>query len=47
MISKLNNLIKDCISNLSVLDKLEEHRLLYVQESNFRKILKAHILKLL
>jgi hypothetical protein len=41
------NLIKQCDAVLAVLDKLEENRVLYPPEQNFRKILKSHILKLL
>lgn len=46
-ISKINNLIAQCNEVLSILDKLEEQIPLYTQESNFRKIVKKHILKLL
>jgi hypothetical protein len=46
-LSKLKQLIKQCNSVLSTLDKLEENRPLYPPEFNFRKILKKHILKLL
>jgi len=46
-ISQLNKLIQECNTVLAVLDKLEDQRPLFTQESNFRKILKAHILKLL
>ena len=45
--SQLNKLIQECNTVLAVLDKLEDQRPLFTQESNFRKILKAHILKLL
>jgi hypothetical protein len=41
------NLIKQCDAVLAVLDKLEENRVLYPPEQNFRKILRSHILKLL
>jgi hypothetical protein len=40
-------MIDQCNEVLSVLDKLEEQRPLFTQESNFRDILKKHILKLL
>jgi hypothetical protein len=46
-LSKLKQLIKQCNSVLSTLDKLEENRPLYPPEFNLRKILKKHILKLL
>jgi hypothetical protein len=46
-LSKLKQLIKQCNSVLSTLDKLEENRPLYPPEFNFRKILKKHILKML
>jgi len=46
-LSNLNNLLKKCNCTLEVLDALEEHRPLFTQEYNFRKILKAHILRLL
>jgi len=46
-ISKINNLIQQCNEVLSVLDKLEEQRTLFIRESNFRTILKKHILSLL
>jgi len=44
-ISKINNLVANCNEVLGILDKLEEQRTLYIQESNFRNILKKHILK--
>jgi exonuclease III len=46
-LSNLNNLLKKCNCTLEVLDALEEQRPLFTQEYNFRKILKAHILRLL
>jgi hypothetical protein len=46
-LSKLKEQIKYCNSMLAVMDKLEENRFLAVQERNFRRILKRHILKLL
>ncbi|KAG2639909.1 hypothetical protein PVAP13_2KG050716 [Panicum virgatum] len=46
-ISKINNLIQQCNEVLSVLDKLEEQMTLFIRESNFRTILKKHILSLL
>jgi hypothetical protein len=46
-LSKLKQLIKQCNSMLSILDKLEENRPHYPPKFNFRKILKKHILKLL
>lgn len=46
-ISKLNKLIKASNEVLLVLDKLEEQRPLFIQESNFRNILKNHIKRLL
>jgi len=38
---------KNYNSTLEILDTLEEQRPLFLQEFNFRKILKKHILKLL
>lgn len=46
-ISHLNKVIEECDTVLAVLDKLEEQRTLFRQDSNFRKVLKNHILKLL
>ena len=46
-LSNLSTTIKDCNSVLETLDGLEEQRPLYLQEYNFRLILKEHILKLL
>jgi DNA repair ATPase RecN len=43
-LSNLNNLLKNCNNTLEVLDALEEQRTLFIQEYNFRAILKAHIL---
>lgn len=40
-------MIKTCNNVLEVLDTLEEQRTLYIQEFNFRKILKEHVLNLL
>ena len=45
--SKINKLIQQCNEVLNVLDKLEEQRALFIQERNFRNILKKHILNLL
>ena len=45
-LSNLSKLIKICSSKLEVLDSLEEQRPLFIQEYNFRNILKAHILRL-
>jgi hypothetical protein len=46
-LSNLKRLIKNCNSTLKVLDSLEGQRALFVQEYNFKKILKNHILMLL
>jgi hypothetical protein len=46
-LSNLSNLIKYCNTVLETLDALEEQRPLFLQEFNFRKILKEHILRLL
>jgi hypothetical protein len=46
-LSRLREQIISCNDTLLVLDKLEENRPLFVQERNFRSILKRHILKLL
>jgi hypothetical protein len=46
-LSRLKEQIIACNDTLLVLDKLEENRTLFVQERNFRSILKRHILKLL
>jgi hypothetical protein len=45
-LSNLSRLIRICSNKLEVLDSLEEQRPLFIQEYNFRNILKAHILKL-
>jgi hypothetical protein len=45
-LSNFSRLIKICNNNLEVLDSPEEHRPLFIQEYNFRRILKAHILRL-
>jgi hypothetical protein len=47
VISIINNLIVQCNKVLSILDKVEEQRQLFVQERNFRIILKKHIISLL
>jgi hypothetical protein len=44
-LSKIKSLLKQCDAVLAVPDKLEENRAPYPPEQNFRKILKAHILK--
>jgi hypothetical protein len=46
-LSKLKEQIKCCNYVLAVMDKIEENRFLVVQERNFRRILKKHILMLL
>lgn len=46
-LANLNNTIKESNQVLATLDALEENRPLFRQESNFRIILKKHILKLL
>lgn len=46
-ISKLTILVKKCNEILLVMDKLKEQRPLTIQESNFRKIIKNQITKLL
>ena len=46
-ISKLSVLIENCNNTLLELDALDDRRCLTVPESNFRKILKAHLLHLL
>jgi hypothetical protein len=46
-LSNLSKLIKVSNNTLEVLDTLEEQRPLFLQEYNFRRILKAHILRLL
>lgn len=46
-LAHLNNTIKESNLVLATLDALEENRPLFRQESNFRIILKRHILKLL
>ena len=46
-ISNLNALIQNCNEVLAVLDKLEELRPLFIQEANFRSIIKAQIERLL
>lgn len=46
-LSNLSGKIKNCNPVLETLDALEEQRPLFLQEYNFRLILKEHILKLL
>jgi hypothetical protein len=46
-LSGLKNQLNQCNKILIVLDKLEENRTLFLQEHNFRKILKKHILRIL
>ena len=46
-ISKLSIAISNCNEVLADLDELENKRCLTIPESNFRNILKAHLLKLL
>jgi hypothetical protein len=46
-LSKLKRLTNQCNEVLMILDRLEENRMLYMQERNFRSILKNQILKLL
>ena len=46
-LARLSNLIQECNKILVVLDKLEEQRTLYLQERNFRVILRDHTLNLL
>jgi hypothetical protein len=46
-LSRLKEQIKTCSETLLIMDKLEENIILFVQERNFRNILKKHILKLL
>ena len=46
-ISKLKLLIENCNRILLQIDNLEDLRQLYIPEANFRKILKAHLLRLL
>jgi hypothetical protein len=46
-ISKISNLIARCNEVISTLDKIEEQRALFVQEANFRLIIKNHINRLL
>lgn len=46
-LSNLSNLIKYYNTILETLDALEEQRPLFLEEFNFRKILKEHILRLL
>lgn len=46
-IRRLTTLINKCNEILLVVDKLEEQRLLTLQENNFRKIIKFHIARLI
>ena len=46
-ISKLKIMIQNSNEALAFMDTLEDKRPLYVQESNFRKILKSHLQTLL
>lgn len=46
-LSNLSKLIRNCNSVLATLDAFEEKRPLFIQEFNFRNILKNHIAKLL
>jgi hypothetical protein len=46
-LSQLKILLKQCNEIISVLDKLEENRPLYLKEANLRNIIKKHIEKLL
>jgi hypothetical protein len=46
-LSRLKEQIKTCSETLLIMDKLEENIILFVQERNFKNILKKHILKLL
>jgi hypothetical protein len=46
-LSKLNSVIDSCEYILAMIDGLEDQRVLSTQEKNFRKALKAHLLKLL
>lgn len=46
-LSNLNTLIANSTEAVDTLDKIEEQRPLFIQEWNFRKIVKEHILKLL
>ena len=42
-VSKLKVLIQNSNETLAIMDTLEDKRPLYVQESNFREILKTHL----
>ena len=46
-VSKLKIMIQNSNEALAIMDTLEDKRPLYVQESNFRKILKTHLQALL
>jgi hypothetical protein len=46
-LSRLKDHIRVCNQTLVIMDKLEENRTLFIQERNFRGILKKYILKLL
>lgn len=46
-LSNLNKLINNCSWTLALLDGLEDQRVLSLVESNFRKLVKAHLQKLL
>ena len=46
-LSQLQKIISSCNYVLSIIEVLEEQRLLSLQERNFREILKKHILMLL
>ena len=46
-VSKLKNLVSKCNHVILLLDELEECRPLFIQEFNFRRIVKAHVEKLL
>jgi hypothetical protein len=46
-INKISNQITRCNKVINTLDKIEEQRPLFVQEANFRSIIKNHINRLL
>jgi mannosylglycoprotein endo-beta-mannosidase len=46
-LSKLKIVIQNCNKVIFILDSLEEKRLLFISEFNFRKIVKLHLEKLL
>lgn len=46
-VSRLSILIQNCNQTITELDGLEDQRQLSIPEANFRKIVKAHLLKLL